>query len=275
MHPRFRDLLFALCALTVLCPLSHAQQLATTNTASPTLTSPADAAKKMIANAIDKMNAKTPDVDGAINDLSQAIKANPNSTGAYVLRASLYCQKKLWPQAEADFQAAAKIAPTNVVLKFNLVEIKFLQKQYDAARPGFLALEKDPDMGDFADMKTKPRRNSMCSMMLWAPLPTISPMPPGAWRTIISMRRAVGFNPLIGFIPSAKMPFTRKPSMIWGTCRSLILSSSRSYREILTQWGWLPAWRRHHPVWRIRPEGCLRRQADGRLRPARRLVHPA
>ena len=153
MHPRFRDLLFALCALTVLCPLSHAQQLATTNTASPTLTSPADAAKKMIANAIDKMNAKTPDVDGAINDLSQAIKANPNSTGAYVLRASLYCQKKLWPQAEADFQAAAKIAPTNVVLKFNLVEIKFLQKQYDAARPGFLALENDPDMGDFASYK--------------------------------------------------------------------------------------------------------------------------
>jgi len=36
------------------------------------------------------------------------------------------------------------------VLKFNLVEVHFMQKQYDQARPGFVALERDPDMGDFA-----------------------------------------------------------------------------------------------------------------------------
>jgi hypothetical protein len=28
-----------------------------------------------------------------------------------------------------------------------------MQKQYDAARPGFVALESDPDMGDFASYK--------------------------------------------------------------------------------------------------------------------------
>ena len=121
---------------------------ASTNAANSKLTSPRDAAEKMIANAIEKMSAN--DVDGALNSLSQALKLNPNSTGAYVLRASIYCQKKQWPQAEADFQAAARIAPTNTVLKFNLVEVHFMQKQYDQARPGFVALERDPDMGDFA-----------------------------------------------------------------------------------------------------------------------------
>lgn len=122
------------------------------------LTGTAEGAQKLIASAMKKMKAD--DVDGAENDLSQALKLNPTSTGAYVLRASIYCQKKKWPQAEADFQAASKIAPTNVVLKFNLIEVRFMQKQYDAARPGFAALTKDPDvakqspeMVDFAAYK--------------------------------------------------------------------------------------------------------------------------
>jgi Tfp pilus assembly protein PilF len=162
MPAHFRSLSFVLCASALLLsPPGRAQQVATnapssTPTApakatSPILTSPADAAKKMIADAIQKMNAN--DVDGALNDLSQALKLNPDSTGAYVLRASIYCQRKQWPQAEDDFNAAARLAPTNVVVKFNLSEVKFQEKQYDVARPGFVALEKDPDMGDFASYK--------------------------------------------------------------------------------------------------------------------------
>jgi tetratricopeptide (TPR) repeat protein len=143
---------FAICASAVLLsPLGRAQQPATTNAASSALTSPTEAAKQMIAEAIQRMNAN--DVDGALNDLTKALKLNPNSTGAYVLRASIYCQKKQWTLAENDFKAAQRIAPTNSVLKFNLVEVKFMQKQYDAARPGFVALESDPDMGDFASYK--------------------------------------------------------------------------------------------------------------------------
>jgi len=163
MPARFRYLSFALCASPLLLsPLARAQQPATTNAPSSTptapakaekstLTPPTDAAQKMIADAIQRMNAN--DTDGALNDLSQALKINPDSTGAYVLRASIYCQKKLWTQAEDDFKAAARIAPTNIVLKFQLVDVKFMQKQYDLARPGFVALEKDPDMGDFASYK--------------------------------------------------------------------------------------------------------------------------
>jgi len=115
------------------------------------MTTPTDAAKKMIVSAIQKMNSNN--VDGALADLTQAIQANPSSTGAYVLRASIYCQRHQWKEATDDFLAAQKIAPTNVVVKFNLVEIKFMQKQYDEARPGFLSLASDPEMGDFAQYK--------------------------------------------------------------------------------------------------------------------------
>jgi Tfp pilus assembly protein PilF len=163
MPARFRFLAFVVCASTLLLsPLGHGQQIATTNapsstptapakTANSALTTPKDGAQKLIADAIKRVDAN--DTDGAMNDLSQALKLNPESTGAYVLRASIYCQKKQWPQAEEDFKAAAQIAPTNPVLRFNLVEVKFMQKQYDVARPGFVALEKDPDMSDFAAYK--------------------------------------------------------------------------------------------------------------------------
>jgi len=156
MPARFRSLSLALCASTfLLAPLVHGLQTnapaASTNSAPSALNTPKDIAQKMITNAIKKADAN--DMDGAMNDLSQAIKLNPDSTGAYVLRASIYCQRKQWTQAEDDFKAAARIAPTNVVLKFQLIDVKFMQKQYDLARPGFLALEKDPDMGDFAAYK--------------------------------------------------------------------------------------------------------------------------
>ncbi len=115
----------------------------------PTL--PTDASTQMIKAAMTAMDKN--DIDGAIAKLSEAIRLNPRSSGAYVLRASLYCQKKQWAQAEQDFTTASQFAPTNVVLKFNIIEVKFMQKQYDAARPGYVALEKDPDMGDFASYK--------------------------------------------------------------------------------------------------------------------------
>jgi tetratricopeptide (TPR) repeat protein len=163
MSAPFRCTSLAICvSVLLLSAVGRAQQLTptatpgaaptpSTNAASSALTSPAAAAQKMIDEAVKRMGAN--DTDGALNDLSQALKLNPSSTGAYVLRASIYCQKKQWPQAEADFNAAAKIAPTNSVLKFNQSEVKCMQKQYDVARPGFLALESDKEMADFASYK--------------------------------------------------------------------------------------------------------------------------
>jgi Tfp pilus assembly protein PilF len=154
---------FALAATFLfLSPMGRAQQPAPAPASAPvgnsTLTGPTEGAQKLIAEAIKKMNAN--DVDGALRSLSQAITLNPNATGAFVLRASIYCQKKQWAQAEDDFKTAARIAPTNIVLKFNLVEVKFMQGLYDVARPGFVNLTKDPDviknspeMVDFASYK--------------------------------------------------------------------------------------------------------------------------
>ncbi|MCE0521311.1 MAG: hypothetical protein LV480_00175 [Methylacidiphilales bacterium] len=155
----FRTVSLVFCVTTLLLSApGRAQQTRSTNAPSSTpmasnssLTTPTDAAKQLINDALKKANAN--DMDGAMNDLNQAIKLNPNSSGAYVLRASIYSQRKLWPQAEADFQAAARLAPGNVIVKFNLSEIKFIQKQYDVVRPEFVALEKDPTMGDFASYK--------------------------------------------------------------------------------------------------------------------------
>jgi tetratricopeptide (TPR) repeat protein len=160
-------IVFAVLALTSTLPV-RAQQAAPVPSGAASavpapsvhagITSPQEQAKKLMADAIAKM--KNNDLDGAQADLDHALQLYPNSTGAYVLRASIFTQKKEWPQAEADFKAAQKIAPTNVVLKFNLIEIQFMQKKYDEARPGFLALEKDPDvikqepdMVDFAAYK--------------------------------------------------------------------------------------------------------------------------
>jgi Tfp pilus assembly protein PilF len=154
--------LFAFCAASALLLNGARAQPAPSGTAAsapaaapattaPALTTPTDAAQKLIAQAVQRMNAN--DIDGALTYLSQAVQSNPNSTGAYVLRASLYCQKKQWTLAEDDFKSAQKLAPKNAVLQFNLVEVKFMQKQYDLARPGFVALETDPDMGDFASYK--------------------------------------------------------------------------------------------------------------------------
>jgi Tfp pilus assembly protein PilF len=160
MHLRLRVSSLVLALGLIALSSAHAQQAATAPApaATPALTTPADAAKQLITSAVQRMNAN--DIDGALNDLTQAIKTNPNSTGAYVLRASLYCQKKQWALAEADFQAASKIAPGNVVLKFNLIEVKFMQKEYNEARTGFESLQKDPatlqgdpEMVDFAAYK--------------------------------------------------------------------------------------------------------------------------
>jgi Tfp pilus assembly protein PilF len=159
MSAFFRLIAFALVALSA----ARAQQPAATSTPAPAtptpadpktnLTSPVDAARQKIADAVKRMSAPTPDADGALASLTQAIQLKPDSAFAYILRGSIYSQRKQFAEAEADFNAAAKIDPNNFVIKFNLTELKFMQKQYDEARVGFLPLQKDPDMGDFATYK--------------------------------------------------------------------------------------------------------------------------
>lgn len=156
-----------LLAVLALAPLAPAQTLNSPSapaaapasapdagrTPNADLTSPVQAARVKIAEAVKRMNATPPDVEGSLAALTQAIQLKPDSAFAYLLRGSLYTQKKMFPEAEADFNAAYKIDPNNVVIRFNLSELKFMQKHYDEARTGFVPLQKDPDMGDFAMYK--------------------------------------------------------------------------------------------------------------------------
>ena len=93
------------------------------------------------------------DVEGAQAKLTEAIKLGPKNSGPYILRASIYYQKKLYPQAEQDFRSGLALDPTNKLIQINLAEMQFMQKRFDVARPGYAALVKDPDGGDMASYK--------------------------------------------------------------------------------------------------------------------------
>ncbi|MCE0484880.1 MAG: hypothetical protein LV479_11660 [Methylacidiphilales bacterium] len=117
----------------------------------PTPSVVVDPTSKLISEAILQMNKN--DLDGSLATINKAIQLDPKIPGSYVLRASIYYQKKQWDLAQADFTTASNLSPKNVVIKFNMVEIKFIQKKYDEARAGYLELQNDSDMGDLAKFK--------------------------------------------------------------------------------------------------------------------------
>jgi hypothetical protein len=88
----------------------------------------------------------------AIRDASLAIHLDPHNAAAYEMRGSIYIEEKLWDRAERDYAMAEKASP-DIVYKYKLAEIKFLQQSYDDARPRFLALESDPRLGDLCVYK--------------------------------------------------------------------------------------------------------------------------
>jgi tetratricopeptide (TPR) repeat protein len=117
----------------------------------PADATPADPAVPQLKKAYEALTKK--DLDGALTTVDQAVKDNPKSFAALTLRGMIYSQKKQWTSSEADFNAALVLDPTNVVVKFNLGEIKFVQKDYDGARARFQPLMADHVMGDFASYK--------------------------------------------------------------------------------------------------------------------------
>jgi len=89
----------------------------------------------------------------ALTKVDTALQIEPNNVSAYDLRAFLYAKKKLWDMAEQDYKTALKLLPSSAHFKFELAELKFIQHDYDAARPGFIALKNDPQLGDLATFK--------------------------------------------------------------------------------------------------------------------------
>jgi Tfp pilus assembly protein PilF len=92
-------------------------------------------------------------LDDALNKANAAILVAPQDPDAYGVRGTIYSQKKQNELALADFQKVLQLTPKYAPAKFNIAELSFRQKLYDQARPGFVELEQDPDLGDLATYK--------------------------------------------------------------------------------------------------------------------------
>jgi tetratricopeptide (TPR) repeat protein len=88
--------------------------------------------------------------DSALEKVNSAFQDDPKNLTAYSIRGKIYSEMKLWDQARKEYETILQIDHKNSIAKFNLIELKFMQKAYDDARLGFVALEQDPDWGDLA-----------------------------------------------------------------------------------------------------------------------------
>jgi Tfp pilus assembly protein PilF len=118
----------------------------------PTSSSPESGSGTFLLHEAYKlMQLKQP--DAALDKVNAALQADPKNEGAFVLRGSIYAQKKLWDMANKDYQSALRIDGKNARIKFDLAEMDFVQKKYNEARASFVGLEQDPDIGDLATYK--------------------------------------------------------------------------------------------------------------------------
>jgi tetratricopeptide (TPR) repeat protein len=159
IRPIFTLALIGLFSGLVIAPALHAQDAMTsqapvTNAAAPTASdstpkpaSPAD----QLADAYHDYAKGS--LDTAIDKVSAIIKLDSRNVQALMLRGSIYAKQEQWDKAEYDYEVALVSDPNNPIVKFDLAELKFMQKKYDEARPGFVEIESDKNLGDFATYK--------------------------------------------------------------------------------------------------------------------------
>jgi Tfp pilus assembly protein PilF len=105
----------------------------------------------LLQQAFQLLEQKQP--DAALRKVNTVLQAAPQSPTAYGLRGDIYAEKKLWDLAEKDYQTSLSLDGRNNTVRFNLADIEFMQRKYDYARPGFVALEQDSKLGDLATYK--------------------------------------------------------------------------------------------------------------------------
>jgi tetratricopeptide (TPR) repeat protein len=91
--------------------------------------------------------------DEALAKATALVEADPKTIPPYVVRGHIYSEMSQWDKADADYQTILQIDPSNFAAQFNRCEIQLSKKDYDKARDGFFALEKNPDWGDLASYK--------------------------------------------------------------------------------------------------------------------------
>jgi tetratricopeptide (TPR) repeat protein len=144
-------LLLLFSAFSILAPAQEIAKTAITPL-TPEQQAKAQANVQILRDANDLLSKG--DYDGALAKVTTVLQADPRSVSGYVLRGAIYTQKRMWAKAQSDYETAHLINPHSNIVQFNLAEINFTRKLYDAARPGFVELESDPsDIGDLASYK--------------------------------------------------------------------------------------------------------------------------
>ncbi len=172
------------------------------------------------------------DTATALQKVNAVIQADPRSLAGYVLRGAIYSSLKQWDKAQGDYEAANLINPHSPIVQYNLAEIHFVQKQYDAARLGFVELEADnkTDIGDLATYKV-----FLCDLF--------GGHEDAAARDLESIDD-VGANPSYYFGHAAWSLYHHKPEDARGWLKSAnnIYSSQKNgfYATSLFQTGYLP-----------------------------------
>lgn len=92
-------------------------------------------------------------LDDALAKVNVRLLGHPRDFIAYGDRGNIYAAKQQWKEAEDDYRTALMINPKLAKASFNLAEMDFRQKNYDDARPAFLALVKDRNLGDLSAFK--------------------------------------------------------------------------------------------------------------------------
>ena len=120
-------------------------------TPAPATAAPAQDPTILLHEAMEALQDKQ--IDEALAKVNTVIQLAPQNVDGYGLRGGIYAEQKDWEKAIQDYQKILQLDPNNAQAKFNMAEIAFLQKKYDEARPGFIAMEKDPNLGELATYK--------------------------------------------------------------------------------------------------------------------------
>ncbi len=94
--------------------------------------------------------AKQKELDADLTAVNGVLQKDPSNVIAYIQRGNVYGSEKKWDLAKKDYQRALELSGKCAPASFNLAELDFMQGRYDAARPGFLALQQDSDFGDLS-----------------------------------------------------------------------------------------------------------------------------
>jgi hypothetical protein len=97
--------------------------------------------------------AKKKQLDAELAAADAIVKKTPSNVIGYLQRGNAYGNEKQWDLARRDYEHALQLDSKCTTAAFNISELQFMQGQYDAARPGFLAIVNDYDFGDLAKYK--------------------------------------------------------------------------------------------------------------------------